>query len=121
MTSTRCRTRNNMSRTMIRKSMGLALAAGVVLGATACTYGGGGAANNDAQTIADLQHRLQNLEDIQAIERLERAYGHYVDKNLWDQVIDLFADDATVELDQRGIFVGKAGVRRLFLETLGRG
>src|SRR6185437_6305589 len=105
---------------LVRKSAGLALVVATVLGATACAYGGG-PENNDAQVIADLQHRVQNLEDIQAIERLERAYGHYVDKNLWDQVIDLFADDATVELDQRGIFVGKAGVRRLFLDTLGRG
>ncbi len=91
-----------------------------MFGGTACTYGGG-SESKDAQTIAELQRRVQNLEDVQAIERLERAYGHYVDKNLWDQVVDLFADDGTVELDQRGIFVGKAGVRRLFLETLGHG
>jgi hypothetical protein len=108
----------SMSRTILRGGTKVSLAVGILLGVAACTNTG---ATQDAQTIADLQHRVQSLEDVQAIERLERAYGHYVDKNLWDQVVDLFADDSTVELDQRGIFVGKAGVRRLFLETLGRG
>ncbi len=65
--------------------------------------------------------RLQNVEDIEAISRLTRAYGYYVDKNLWDQVVDLFAEDSSVELNQRGIFVGKAGVRRMFLEKMGGG
>lgn len=65
--------------------------------------------------------RLQNIEDIEAISRLTRAYGYYVDKNLWDQVVDLFAENSSVELNQRGIFVGKAGVRRMFLEKMGGG
>lgn len=71
--------------------------------------------------IADQAARLQKLEDIQAIERLQRAYGYYVDKHLWDQVIDLFAEDSSVELDQRGVFLKKAGVRRMFLEQMGGG
>jgi hypothetical protein len=66
-------------------------------------------------------NRIQQLEDIQAIERLERAYGYYVDKNLWDQVIDLFADTCSAELDQRGVFLNKGGVRRMFLERMGHG
>lgn len=34
-------------------------------------------------------------------------------------MIDLFADDATVELDQRGVFRNKDGIRRMFLVRLG--
>lgn len=71
--------------------------------------------------VAEQAARLQRLEDIEAIERLQRAYGYYVDKHLWDQVIDLFAEDSSVELDQRGIFLKKAGVRRMFLEKMGGG
>lgn len=89
-----------------------------LLGVAGC---GTNAAPGPSQTLADLQQRLQRLEDIQSIERLQRAYGHYVDKNLWDQIVALFADDATVELDQRGVFVGKAGVRRMFLDEMGGG
>lgn len=77
---------------------------------------------NELRALVKKQEvRLQNIEDIEAISRLTRAYGYYVDKNLWDQVVDLFAEDSTVELDQRGIFVGKKGVRRMFLERMGRG
>ena len=72
------------------------------------------------ETVKVQGERLQRLEDIQAIERLQRAYGYYVDKNLWDQVVDLFADKSSVELDQRGIFLNKEGVRRMFLENRGR-
>ncbi len=71
--------------------------------------------------VRNQEARLQNIEDVEAISRLTRAYGYYVDKNLWDQVVDLFAEDSTAELDQRGIFVGKKGVRRMFLERMGRG
>jgi len=73
------------------------------------------------QQVQQLQHQVQNLNDIEAIQRLERAYGYYVDKNLWTQVVALFADDATVELDERGVFVGKAGVQRMFLTEFGGG
>lgn len=73
------------------------------------------------RTIQALQKRLQAVEDVQAITNLEHAYGYYVDKHLFHQVIDLFSDDATVEISDRGIFVGKAGVTRIFLEGLGGG
>jgi hypothetical protein len=68
-----------------------------------------------------LEQRIQRLEDESAIVRLQNAYGYYVDKRLWDQVVDLFADDATVEISHRGVYAGKAGVRRLFLESWGKG
>jgi hypothetical protein len=78
-------------------------------------------AADSSPELAALRQRVQHLEDIQSIEKLQRAYGYYVDKHLWDQIVDLFADDSTVELDQRGVFVGKDGVRRMFLEKMGRG
>ena len=38
--------------------------------------------------VAEQNTRLQNLADIEKINKLTRAYGYYVDKNLWDQVVD---------------------------------
>lgn len=90
------------------------------LALAAVALGGCGDAQLRKQVAAQ-EARLQRLEDIQAIERLQRAYGFYVDKNLWDQVVDLFAEKSSVELDQRGVFEGKAGVRRMFLEQMGGG
>lgn len=54
-----------------------------------------------------LRQRLTRLEDQAAIERLQRTYGYYVDKLQWTKVADLFANDATLEIGGRGVFVGK--------------
>jgi SnoaL-like domain len=68
---------------------------------------------NDAQLaaqLARLAHSVQLLEDQDAIEKLQRIYGYYLDKGLWSQAADLFAADGEVELAGRGAYVGKAHV-----------
>jgi hypothetical protein len=70
--------------------------------------------------IAALEQRKSQLEDLNAIERLQHAYGYYVDKGLWDDVANLFADDGTLELGLDGVYVGKARVRA-YLYALGGG
>ncbi|HUN73530.1 MAG TPA: nuclear transport factor 2 family protein [Steroidobacteraceae bacterium] len=68
----------------------------------------------DAQRIADARAHLAQvdrvvgrLEDERAIENLQRSYGYFVDKAMWRETADLFADDATLEIGGRGVFVGK--------------
>jgi hypothetical protein len=34
----------------------------------------------------------------QRIENLQRSYGYYLDKMLWDEVVDLFTADGTMEI-----------------------
>ena len=46
-----------------------------------------------------------------AVRRLQHAYGYYLDKCLYDEVVDLFSDSGEVRF-MGGIFKGKAGVRR---------
>lgn len=70
--------------------------------------------------IAALERRKSLLEDANAIKRLQRAYGYYVDRGLWDQVADLFADDGTLEIGLDGVYAGKARVRE-YLYALGDG
>jgi hypothetical protein len=67
---------------------------------------------------AELAHRATLLRDAQQIENLQRIYGYYLDRATWDQVTDLFADDGTIEMDQRGVYVGKRRIRA-FLDLLG--
>jgi acetyl esterase/lipase len=67
--------------------------------------------------LADLSRRATRLEDEQTIENLQRIYGYYFDRAAWDQVADLFARDATLEMGLQGVYVGKQHLRR-FLETL---
>lgn len=57
--------------------------------------------------LATLQHEAQLLEDERDIEILQRTYGYYVDKNLWLEIGDLFAEEGTLEIGGRGIFVGR--------------
>lgn len=63
--------------------------------------------------LAALEHRIGELEDINAIRRLHWAYGYYIDFNLPDEVADLFAEDGSVVF-LSGEYVGKAGVKRLY-------
>ena len=58
-----------------------------------------------------LKVRLSDTDDVLAVEKLQRIYGFYADKAQWDQVADLFAKDATLEIAGRGVFVGQDHIR----------
>lgn len=66
-----------------------------------------------------LAKKIERLEDEIDVQNLQRSYGYYVDKHMWDEVADLFADDATLEIGGRGVFVGKPRVRE-YLYFLGQ-
>ena len=60
--------------------------------------------------VAGLEQRVQRLQDVEAIEILISAYGYYLDKALWDQVTDLFTENGSIEISQRGVYQGKARI-----------
>jgi hypothetical protein len=61
--------------------------------------------------IDTLTQRVEKLEGIRAVKKLQRAFGYYVDRGLWGDASDLFADDGTIEIGLDGVYVGKARVR----------
>ncbi len=63
-----------------------------------------------SERIASVLRRLERLEDEQAIETLQRSYGYFVDKALWSEAADLFADGGTLEIGGRGVFAGRGRV-----------
>lgn len=64
------------------------------------------------EAAADRYEReIENLKAEQAIQNLQAAYGYYIDKGLWDEAAALFADDATYEFGQRGVYVGRERIR----------
>jgi hypothetical protein len=65
--------------------------------------------------VKSLQHQVGVLEDIHAIRRLQHAYGYYIDKCLYDETVDLFAEGGEVWF-MGGKFKGKAGIRRLYCD-----
>ena len=71
-------------------------------------------------TIAGLEQQATQLADIEAVKRLQRAYGYYLDRSDWDNIVDLLTDDATLEYGPAGVFVGKAHARAL-LYSIGYG
>lgn len=52
--------------------------------------------------IDDLRREVALLRAERDIQRLQTAYGYYVDKGQWDEAADLFARDATLEIGARG-------------------
>lgn len=63
-------------------------------------------------TAGELAQRVQRLNDELAVQNLQHSLGYYLDRKMWDDVADLFADDGTYELGQRGVYVGREHIRR---------
>ena len=66
------------------------------------------------KTVADLEAQVRALElqvdRLQAamdVENLNASYGYYVDKSMQDAIAALFAEDSTLEILGRGVFVGR--------------
>jgi hypothetical protein len=71
-------------------------------------------------TLEELQARITRLEDIKQIEKLQRIYGYYLDYNEYQKVVDLFSDHTeSVEIADYGVYKGKKGVKKFYLELLG--
>jgi hypothetical protein len=64
----------------------------------------------DAQ-IEQLTERVERLEGTRAVRKLQRAFGFYVDRGLWAEAADLFADDGTIEIGVDGVYVGRDRIR----------
>jgi hypothetical protein len=67
------------------------------------------------EQIESLANQLGIAEDILAIRNLQHAYGYYLDKAQYEAVVALLAEDCEVHF-MGGIFKGKAGASRLFLD-----
>jgi hypothetical protein len=62
--------------------------------------------------LSAADRRIARLLDENAIINLQHAYGYYVDRKRWDDIAELFAADATLELGLRGVYRGQASIRR---------
>lgn len=86
----------------------------------------GQSAEDPAARVAALRSRLgtataraTRVDDINKIENLQGSYGYYTDKMLWDEVLDLFTDGATLEIGPSGVYVGKDSIRRYLYSLSG--
>jgi hypothetical protein len=76
---------------------------------------------SDIQPLLDrlesVERELGLLKDQQAVRKLQFAYGYYMDKGHYDQVVDLFASNGELHF-MGGIFRGNEGLRRLYCGRL---
>ena len=71
------------------------------------------------ERLADLGRRLQHLQDANEVEALQRTYGYFVDKAMWTEISQLFAEDGTYEIGGRGVFIGPKRVLEYLQVGLG--
>lgn len=72
-----------------------------------------------ADRIASIDAQATRIEDYNALRNLQSIYGYYYDEALWDQIVDLFAEDATLEVGLHGVYAGRNSIRRYFLGLTG--
>jgi hypothetical protein len=70
--------------------------------------------------LDSLDARITRLEDQNAIERLQRTYGYFVDKGQWTRLSELFAQGGTLEIGGKGIFVGQDRVLEYMQTAFGQ-
>ncbi len=71
--------------------------------------------------VARLSNQIGSLEDANAIRRLHRLYESRLDRGMYEEVVDMFADDGEVVFNG-GVFAGKnKGVRRLYCQRFSAG
>jgi hypothetical protein len=110
------RERSNTTRRVFVKEIAAGGAVAAMAGAVSagCSKTGKNSTSLESR-IEALEKRLQQVEDTQAINRLQYAYNYYVEHMLKEEIIDCFSDSPDVLLDWlEGKWKGKAGLRKYF-------
>jgi hypothetical protein len=63
-------------------------------------------------TLKELEARIQIQEDIEAIRKLQYAYGYYLQHWQEDEIKGLFSIEAVIDMD--GFYTGKSGIEEFF-------
>lgn len=72
--------------------------------------------------IEALTAQLGLLQDQAEIERLQFAYGFFIDNRMFREMADLFADEgAWIEIGGRGRYHGKERIHRFLHDVIGEG
>jgi hypothetical protein len=63
-------------------------------------------------SLAESERRIARAEDGNQIRNLQNAYGYYIDRKMWSDVIDLFTPDGALEIAGQGVWNGTKSIRR---------
>ena len=71
-------------------------------------------------SLEELEKRVQAIEDLEEIKKLHQKYIDLMDNLKYKEVLDLFTEDATVEIRNFGVLKGKEGLTDVYINKLGR-
>ena len=71
-------------------------------------------------SLALAEQQVARAKDFHEIDNLTSAYGYYLDKNLWNDLANLFAVNGSIELAQRGVYIGRERVRAFLFNVFGK-
>jgi ketosteroid isomerase-like protein len=68
----------------------------------------------------DLEKRVQALEDAEEIKKLHQKYIDLMDNLRYEEVLDLFTEDASVEIRNLGVKKGRKELRDIYINVLAK-
>jgi hypothetical protein len=68
--------------------------------------------------VSQLESRVSRAEALRAVKRLQYAYGQYAEFGLWNDLVDLFAEDGIGHYPVGDL--KKEEIRKLFLRDIGK-
>ena len=71
-------------------------------------------------SLEDLEKRIKALEDSEEIKKLHQHYMNLMDNLRYEEVLDLFTDDASVEVRNLGIKRGRKELREIYIDVLAK-
>ena len=71
-------------------------------------------------SIEDLEKRIKALEDTEEIKKLHQHYMNLMDNLKYEEVLDLFTEDASVEVRNLGIKKGRKELREIYIDVLAK-
>lgn len=71
-------------------------------------------------TLEEIEKRLQALEDVEKIKMLHQRYINLMDNLRYEEVLDLFTEDATTEVRNFGVKRGKEEIAEVYLDILAK-
>ena len=70
--------------------------------------------------LEELEKKVQAIEDLEEIKKLHQKYIDLMDNLKYKEVLDLFTEDASVEVRNSGVLRGKEGLTDVYINKLGR-
>ena len=68
----------------------------------------------------ELEKRVQAIEDLESIKKLHQHYINLMDNLRYQEVLDLFTEDATVEVRNSGVKRGRKEMSEIYIDILAK-